>query len=168
MLEVIRNRRSIRKYVNRTVPAEKLETLLRAAMQAPTARNLQPWEFVITQNRDIMNRIPEVHPYSQMVRTAGAVILVCGNRRLQNDISYLLEDCSAAVQNILLEAVNQELGAVWLGIYPKEDRVQGISRLFNLPEHIVPIALVSIGIPGEVKEFEDRYNTEKVHTDCWQ
>ncbi len=167
MLEAIRKRRSIRKYLDEPVPADKLEILLRAAMQAPTARNLQPWEFVVTQNRDIMNRIPEVHPYSQMVRTAGAAILVCGNTKLQKDISYLLEDCSAAVQNILLEAVNQELGAVWLGIYPKRDRVQGISRLFNLPEHIVPIALVSIGIPGETKEFEDRYNTKKVHTDRW-
>ncbi|MCD4709145.1 MAG: nitroreductase family protein [Candidatus Sabulitectum sp.] len=167
MLEAIRNRRSIRKYAKQAVPPEKLEILLRAAMQAPTARNLQPWEFVVTQNRGIMNRIPEVHPYSQMVRTAGAAILVCGNKKLRNDISYLLEDCSAAVQNILLEAVNQELGAVWLGIYPKEDRVRGISRLFNLPEHIIPIALVSIGIPGETKEFENRYNTGKIHTDCW-
>lgn len=167
MLKAIRNRRSIRKYSNQPIPADKLEILLRAAMQAPTARNLQSWEFVVTQNRSIMNKIPEVHPHSQMVPSAGAAILVCGNRELQNNISYLLEDCSAATQNILLEAVNQKLGAVWLGVYPREDRVMGLSRLFNLPEHIVPIALISIGVPEETKEFEDRYNTGKVHTDCW-
>lgn len=167
MLEAIRKRRSIRKYLNEPVSLEKLETILRAAMQAPTARNLQPWEFVVTQSKDIMNRIPEIHPYAQMVPTAGAVILVCGNREFQNDISYLLEDCSACVQNILLETVNQGLGAVWLGIYPKEDRIRGISSLFNLPEHIVPVALVSIGVPGEEKTFEDRFNVKKIHTDCW-
>lgn len=85
----------------------------------------------------------------------------------QPDISYLLVDCAAAVQNILLEAVNQELGAVWLGVYPKEDRVKGISELFNLPENIVPVALVSIGVPGEEKVFEDRFKSERVHTDRW-
>jgi nitroreductase len=167
MLEVIRKRRSIRKYLDEAVSSEKLETILRAAMQAPTARNLQPWEFVVTQRRDIMNRVPVVHPYAQMVPSAGAVILVCGNKECQNDISYILEDCSAAVQNILLETVNQGLGAVWLGVYPKEDRIRGITKLFNLPEHVVPVALISIGVPGEEKEFEDRFQKEKIHQDSW-
>lgn len=167
MLDAIRNRRSIRKYQDKPVPAEKLEILVRAAMQAPSARNTQPWEFVITQDRDIMNRIPDFHPYAGMVPSAGAVILVCGNRELQEEIGYILEDCSAAIQNILLEAVNQNLGAVWLGVYPREDRIQGMTSLFNLPEHIVPIALVSLGIPGEIKEFDDRFTREKIHRDHW-
>jgi len=167
MLDVIRNRRSIRKYLDEPVSLDKLDTILRAAMQSPTARNLQPWEFVVTREKSIMNKIPSVHPYSQMVPSAGAIILVCGNRKSQEDISYLLEDCSAAVENILLETVNQGLGAVWLGVYPREDRIAGIMKLFRLPEHIVPVALVSIGVPGEEKEFEDRFDAEKVHTDIW-
>ncbi len=167
MLDAIKNRRSIRRYLGEPVAAEKIEALLRSAMQAPTARNLQPWEFVVTTNREIMNRVPEAHPYAQMVPGAAAVILVCGSRKKQPDISYLLVDCAAAVQNILLEAVNQELGAVWLGVYPKEDRVKGITDLFNLPEHIIPVALVSIGVPGEDKGFEDRFKAERVHTDRW-
>ncbi|MEA3265779.1 MAG: nitroreductase family protein, partial [Candidatus Fermentibacteria bacterium] len=149
MLDAIRERRSIRKYQNKPVPAEKLETLLRAAMQAPSARNTQPWEFVITEDRDILSRIPDFHPYAGMVPSAGAAILVCGNRELQGEISYILEDCSAAIQNILLEAVNQDIGAVWLGVYPREDRIQGMINLFNLPAHIVPIALISLGFPAE-------------------
>jgi len=167
MLDAIRKRRSIRRYTSEAIPPAKLEMLLRSAMQAPTARNLQPWEFVITSNREILNRVPEYHPYAQMVPTAGAAILVCGSKERQPDISYLLVDCAAAVQNILLEAVNQNLGAVWLGVYPKEDRVKGIRELFNLPENIVPVALVSVGIPGEEKGFEDRFDPGKVHTDNW-
>ncbi len=167
MLDMIRNRRSIRKYQDKPVPAEKLEILIRAAMQAPSARNTQPWEFVVTQDKDIMNRIPEFHPYAGMIPSAGAVILVCGNRELQDEIGYILEDCSAAIQNILIEAVNQDLGAVWLGVYPREDRVQGMISLFNLPGHIVPVALVSLGFPAESKEFDDRFTENKIHRDCW-
>lgn len=167
MLDAIRERRSIRKYQNKPVPAEKLETLLRAAMQAPSARNTQPWEFVITEDRDILSRIPDFHPYAGMVPSAGAAILVCGNRELQGEISYILEDCSAAIQNILLEAVNQDIGAVWLGVYPREDRIQGMINLFNLPAHIVPIALISLGFPAEKKEFDDRFKKEKIHRNCW-
>lgn len=167
MLEVIRKRRSIRKYLDEPISSGKLDSILRAAMQAPSARNTQPWEFVVTQNKTIMNKIPEIHPYAGMVPSAGAVILVCGNKKLQSETGYILEDCSAAIQNILLEAVNQDLGAVWLGVYPREERIKGIAGLFRLPEHIVPVALVSIGVPGETKEFEDRYKEEKIRWDSW-
>lgn len=168
MLNVIRQRRSIRKYRNEPVTDEKLETLIRAGMQAPSARNLQPWEFVVTRNREILKKVPEVHPYSSMVPEAGALIVVCGNLEIQPEIGYILEDCSASVQNILLEAVNQQLGAVWLGVYPREERVKGVSGLFLLPRHILPVALVSVGVPGEEKQFEDRFNPARIHIDSWQ
>jgi len=167
MLNEIRIRRSIRKYKDEPVSDERLEALLRSGMQAPSARNLQPWVFVVSRNRELMKRVPEVHPYSSMVPSAGAVILVCGNTEVQPETGYILEDCSASVQNILLEAVNQKLGAVWLGVYPREDRVRGISELFHLPGHIIPVALVSIGVPGEEKDFEDRFDPAKVHIDRW-
>lgn len=167
MLDVIRKRRSIRKYTGKPVSGEALEELLRAAMQAPSARNLQPWEFVVSRSGPVLESIPGVHPYAGMVPGAGAIILVCGNREIQPEPGYLAEDCSAAVQNILLEAVDQGLGAVWLGVYPREERMAGLSELFRLPAHILPVALVSIGVPGEEKGFEDRYDPGKVHTDRW-
>jgi len=114
-----------------------------------------------------MRQVPEVHPYAGMVPSAGALILVCGNTEIQPEIGYILEDCSASVQNILLEAVHLQLGAVWLGVYPREERVRGISGLFHLPKHIIPVALLSVGVPGEEKPFEDRFDTAKVHTDRW-
>lgn len=167
MLKEIRLRRSIRKYENRPIPDDILESLLRAAMQAPSARNLQPWEFVVTRERDILRRIPDYHPYSSMVPGAGAAILVCGNTELQDEPGYIAQDCSAAVQNLLLEVVNQGLGAVWLGVFPRKERMEGMTELFSLPGHIIPVALVSVGYPAENPGTEDRFVPQKVHYDRW-
>ena len=167
MLDVIRNRRSIRMYTGEPVPMEALESILRSAMQAPTARNLQPWEFVVVTDRDSLRRIPDHHPYSSMVPDAAAAVLVCGNTELQKDPGYLSQDCSAAVQNMLLQAVAEGLGTVWLGVYPNPDRMEGMSRLFGLPEHVLPMALISIGVPGEEIVFDDRFDPAKVHIETW-
>ncbi len=167
MLEEIRKRRSVRKYEDKPVSDEKIEQLLRAAMQAPSARNLQPWEFIVLKDKKTLAIIPEFHPYSAMVPSAGAAILVCGNMKRQSHIGYIVQDCSAAVQNILLEVVNQELGAVWLGIYPREERMQGMKKLFNLPDYIMPVALISIGVPAEHPEFEDRHDGTRIHNEQW-
>ncbi|MCD4848652.1 MAG: nitroreductase family protein [Candidatus Aegiribacteria sp.] len=167
MLKEIQIRRSVRKYRDEQIPTDKLESLLRAAMQAPSARNCQPWEFVVITQRALLKKIPEFHPYSKMVPNAGAAILVCGNTRLQSEPGYIVQDCSAAVQNLLLEAVHQNLGAVWLGVYPREERMKGMTELFDLPEHIIPVALISIGVPAEVPEPEDRFRKEKIHFQEW-
>lgn len=167
MLETIKNRRSIRKYRDRQIPDETLEILLRAAMQAPSARNLQPWEFVVVRDRETLERIPEYHPYSSMVPEAGAAILVCGNTDIQKDPGYIAQDCAAAVQNLLLEAVNQGLGAVWLGVFPRKERIDGMMELFELPSHIIPVALVSVGFPAEDPGFQDRFDPEKIHRERW-
>ncbi len=167
MLEVIRNRRSIRKYQKREIPPETLETLLRAAMQAPSARNLQPWEFIVVQDRDMLAKIPNYHPYSSMVPEAGAAILVCGDTERQNDPGYIAQDCSAAIQNMLLEAVNQGLGAVWLGVFPRKERIDGMTELFALPASVIPMALISIGYPAENPPFQDRFHDERVHMEKW-
>jgi nitroreductase len=167
MLEVIRRRRSIRKYRDLPVDDLVIEELLRAAMQAPSARNLQPWEFIVISDRETLERIPEYHPYSSMVPGAAAAILVCGDKGLLEDPGYLALDCAAAVQNLLLEAVNQDLGAVWLGVFPRSERMEGMTRLFNLPNNIVPVALISIGHPDEDPGMEDRFRPERVHRDSW-
>lgn len=167
MLETIRKRRSIRKYQDRPVSDGVIETLLRAAMQAPSARNLQPWEFVVVKDRDILARVPEYHPYSSMVPGAGAAVLVCGNTELQPDPGYIAQDCSAAVQNLLLESVNQGLGAVWLGVFPRKERIDGMMQLFALPPHVIPVALVSLGYPAEDPGFQDRFDAGKIHREKW-
>ncbi len=167
MLDVIRCRRSVRKYTGEAVSRDVLEELLRAGMQAPSARNLQPWEFVLVTDRDILNRIPEYHPYSSMVPGASAVILVCGDTSRQDNPGYIAQDCAAVTQNILLEAVAQGLGAVWLGVYPKPERINGMRLLFKLPDHVLPVSLVSIGVPGENPEPEDRFDSRRIHLNSW-
>lgn len=167
MIEEIRRRRSIRQYLPKPVPEESIESMLRAAMQAPTARNHQPWEFVVVTRRDILGRVPDYHARSSMVPGAGAAILVCGDLRLQEEPGYLAQDCAAAVQNMLLQAVTEGLGAVWLGVYPNPDRIAGMRELFRLPDSILPVAMVSVGFPAEEKDFEDRFTPDKVHRDTW-
>jgi len=167
MIDEIGRRRSIRQYAAEPVSERALEEILRAAMQAPSARNRQPWEFVVVTDRETLARVPDHHPRSSMVPGAGAAILVCGDLTLQEEPGYLAQDCAAAVQNMLLQAVAENLGAVWLGVYPNPERIDGMRRLFNLPAHILPVAMVSIGVPAEEKEIEERFVPSKVHRDTW-
>ena len=165
-VEAILTRRSIRKYTEQPVSDEVLKELLEAAMYAPSASNQQPWCFVVINDRKIMNEIPKYHPYAQMLKEAPVAILVCCDSDLQLE-EYGVQDCSAATQNILLAAHARGLGAVWLGVYPAEPRVTTIKNLLNLPEHTIPISLISIGYPAEQKSQPDRYRADKVHYNQW-
>jgi nitroreductase len=164
---MILGRRSIRRYEDRPVPEEAVQRLLEAAMAAPSAGNQQSWQFVVISDRDLLSRVPSVHPYSAMVPTAPVAVLVCGDLHLDTHTGYWVQDCSAATQNLLLAAHALGLGAVWLGCYPREERVAGLRSLLGLPEHIVPLALVPIGYPAETKPSGSRYDPERVHRNGW-
>ncbi len=165
-MEAILTRRSIRKYTKQPVPDEVVKELLEAAMYTPSAGNRQPWCFVVINDRKILNEIPKYHTYAQMLKEAPAAILVCCDINLENK-GFGVEDCSAATQNILLAAHAKGLGAVWLGVYPAEPRVTATKKLLNLPEHIIPISLISIGYPAEQKPQPDRYRADRVHYNQW-
>lgn len=162
-LEAIFTRRSIRKYKSEPVTKEEVETLLRAAMAAPSSRNKQPWRFIVIDDRNILDSIPRFHEYAKMLHEAQVAILVCGDRSVQPLDGYLALDCAAATQNILLAAHAMGLGAVWVASYPREERMKGFAEVCGLPEHIVPIALVSIGRPAETKPPSSRFDPAKVH-----
>jgi len=165
-MEAILTRRSIRKYTKQPVSDEVLKELLEAAMCAPSAGNRQPWCFVVINDRKIMNEIPKYQIYSQMLKEAAVAIFVCCDINLENK-GFGVEDCSAATQNILLAAHAKGLGAVWLGVYPPEPLVTATKKLLNLPEHIIPISLISIGYPAEQKPQPDRYRADRVHYNQW-
>ena len=167
MLDVIWRRRSVREYTDEPVPGDVIEELIRAGMQAPSARNLQPWHFVVTTEKGILAQVPEHHPYGKMVPGAAAVILVCGDTSIQENPGYLAQDCSAATQNILLEAAGQGLGAVWLGVYPRPPRILGMRKLFSLPGYILPVSLISIGYPSTPPGEVDRFIPDRIHRDVW-
>ena len=165
-MEAILTRRSIRKYTKQPVPDEMLKALLEAAMYAPSASNQQPWCFVVINDRKIMNEITKYAVYSQMLKEAAEAIFVCCDIDLGN-IGFGVEDCSAATQNILLAAHASGLGAVWIGIYPVESLVTATKKLLSLPEHIIPISLISIGYPAKQRPQPDRYRADRIHYNQW-
>lgn len=167
-MKEIFNRRSIRKFKDQPVETEKIERLLRAAMQAPSAANQQPWEFIVVQDKEGLEKLSKVSPYSKPVAgSAVTFVLVANENALKIPTGWQM-DMSAVAQNILLEAVHLDLGGVWFGVATAEDVVKNVRSLFNLPENIKPFGMVSIGYPdGQKNEFVDRYKTERVHYEKW-
>jgi nitroreductase len=165
--EAIRTRRSIRQFENRSIPDEIIKDLLTAAMSAPSAGNQQPWHFVIIDDPQALGKVPELNPYAGMARQAPLAILVCGDLNLEKFPGYWVQDCSAATQNMLLAAHAKGLGAVWTGIFPLEDRVEGFRALCGLPENVIPLALVVLGYPAQSLKPENRFLEERLHKNRW-
>lgn len=166
-MDSIFNRRSIRKYTDKIVSEELIEKILKAGMAAPSAGNAQPWHFVVISDRNIMVDITKFHPYSQMLKQASHAIVVCGDLSLEKYGGYWIQDCSAAMQNMLLMADALGLGAVWLGIYPSEERVGSLKELLNIPQNVIPLGIMSLGYPAETKPPSDRFNPSRIHRDRW-
>ena len=163
-LNYILNRRSVRKYKNEQVPENLIEDLLRAAMNAPSAANQQPWHFVVITDREALNEISNIHGGYACLKNSPLAILVCAEPDAAKLKFYYQYDCAAATQNILLAAGSVGLGAVWLGISPTSDKESSIiTRVLNIPKHIKPFSLVSVGFPDEAPEPADRFNKEKIH-----
>jgi len=164
--EAIMTRRSIRAYTAQPVPNDAIKELLAAAMNAPSASNQQPWQFIVVTERKQLDALTTVLPYGQMLKGAPLAIVVCGDLQLQEE-EYWIQDCSAATQNLLLAAHAKGLGAVWLGVYPRSERVAGICKLFNLPAHVIPLCIVSVGYPLEPLPPVRRYNEARIHYNQW-
>ncbi|HBX43835.1 MAG TPA: nitroreductase family protein [Deltaproteobacteria bacterium] len=167
-MEAILTRRSIRRYTGERVPNPVIEEILRAAMQAPSAGNEQPWHFVVITDRATLREVPRFHPHANMVPDAPVAVLVCGDLSREKHEGFWVQDCSAATQNILLAAHAKGLGAVWVGIHPREDRVFGFRKLLELPDHVVPLALVPIGFPEARKPEEERFDRSRIHSERWE
>ncbi len=165
LIHTILSRRSIRSYTPQPVSKQHIQTLLEAAMAAPSASNLKPWHFVVVVDRQMLNNLAELHPFGKMLFEAPLCIAVCGDPAISE--RYWVQDCSAATENLLLAAVALGLGAVWLGVYPKEERITAIRTVLGIPDAIVPLNLISIGHPAEKKEPRTQYDEERVHREHW-
>lgn len=159
-LEMIFRRRSIRQYGHGTVTDVQMRDLLEAAMAAPSACAKDPWRFVVVRDPAALAKMAEGLPNGQMLRGAQAGIVVCGDLDAAHDrqLSYCLQDCSAAIQNILLAASAMGLGGCWLGVHPREERMRHLRQVLGIPEQTLPVAVVSLGAPAEQKEARTRYN----------
>ena len=167
MDDPVLSRRSIRTYTTQPVSDEQVERLLRAAMAAPSAGNQQPWRFIVVTDHDTLAAIPSFHPYARMLSRTPAAIVVCALTADLRWPDFRDQDCAAAVENILIEAVALDLGAVWLGVHPLEERVTGMRRLLGIPDDVIPFAVVALGHPAEAKEPAARFDPERVHRERW-
>ncbi|MBI9038956.1 MAG: nitroreductase family protein [Bacteroidales bacterium] len=167
VLDAILSRRSIRKYTDIKISNETIEKLVEAAMYAPSAKNLRPWHFIIINKKEALLRLSVAHPYGSMLKIANHAILVCGDSEIEKMEDYIVQDCSAATQNILLAAHAMGLGAVWLGVHPRKKRINDISKLLELPKNIIPVSLISIGDPAEKKQRPKRVIPERIHFNKW-
>lgn len=169
ILDNILNRRSVREFTDEKVKKDDLEMIIRAGMSAPSAINLQPWEFIVFDEDDILEYMIDLHEYSKMFRTATAGILVCGNmdRTLDNFRDLWVQDCSASIENMLLAIESFGLGGVWLGIYPIKDRCDKLTDFFVLPDNIVPFGVIALGYPAVDVQSKDKWDESKLHWNKW-
>lgn len=169
VLNNIHSRKSVRSFTSQPVSEEQVETLLRAAMAAPTAVNFQPWRFVVITERQQLDELAEVLPYAKMLKQAPLAIVVCGETIWMNgaENTYWQQDCAAATQNILLAAEAIGLGAVWTGIYPNEQLYPKLHDYLGLPETVQPFCAIPIGYPAGDDKPKDKWKPENIHYGKW-
>lgn len=166
----IMTRTSIRAYTDKEVSEEQIDTLMRAAMAAPTAANKQPWRFIVIKDRETLDFISGNFNSMGMAKDASVAVVACGDldSTLEGDgQDYWIQDVSAATENLLLAAHAIGLGAVWCGIYPMPDRVSEFSKLLELPQNIIPLACICIGYPESDTDPKDKWHPEYIHENVW-
>lgn len=171
VLENILSRKSVRSYTEQEVTREQLDTLVRAAMAAPSGRDMRPWKFVIVDEQAVIDSLAVRLPKAQMLAEARAAIVVCGDTSVVdsdgNPSRNWTFDCSAATENLLLAAESMGLGAVWTGVYPYPERVSAVRAALQLPDHIIPLSLVPVGYPKGNPQPKDKYVKDNVHYNGW-
>ncbi|MBN1954586.1 MAG: nitroreductase family protein [Anaerolineae bacterium] len=165
LIQTIFARRSIRKYTDKAVGEDEIRTLLEAAMAAPSASNRKPWHFVVVTRRETLDALAERHPYAKMLFQAPLCIAVCGDPGI-SEHSWV-QDCSAATENLLLAVTALGLGAVWLGVYPQQERVAAVREVLGIPGSMIPLNLLAIGHPAEEKAARTQYDETRVRWECW-
>lgn len=169
ILNNILNRKSVRRFTDEKVSKQDLEMIVKAGMSAPSGINLQPWELIVFDDQKTLDFMVDLHEYSKMFKTATAGIVVCGNmeRTFENCRDLWVQDCSACTQNILLAIEALKLGGVWLGIYPIKERCQKLTDYYNLPDNIIPFAVIAIGHPLIDEKSKDKWDDKKLHWNKW-
>lgn len=170
VLDAISTRTSIRAYQDRPVGADTVELLLRAAMSAPSARNRQPWAFIVVDDKDLLRQLADSLPYAQSAAAALMAVVVCGvltESQGATNAGWWVQDAAAASENLLLAAHAVGLGAVWTGVYSYEDRVRAVRNVLGLPRHVVPLNVIPIGYPAENPAPKQKWDPAKVRRNGW-
>ncbi|MDR1602708.1 MAG: nitroreductase family protein [Tannerella sp.] len=164
-LSVIHSRKSVRNFITeKTVPRETLDTIVRAGMAAASAVNLQPWQFIVIDDRTVMDSLAAGLPYAKMLYHAPAAIVVCGDSDVKaGDLAFWEFDCSLASGNILLAVEAMGLGAVWTAVHPDAARISAVRNILNLPDNIIPLNVIPVGYPAGNDKPKDKYRPDKIH-----
>lgn len=167
----ILSRKSVRAYTDQPLSKAQLDTLVRAAMAAPTGKDMRPWKFVIVDDKSVIDELAKGLPRAKMLAGAPAAIVVCGDMSITDDNGEPSKnwtlDCSAATENLLLMAESMGIGAVWTGVYPYEDRTKTVKDILGLPEEIKPFCVIPMGHPKGNPQPKDKYNKENIRYNKW-
>lgn len=170
-IENILTRVSVRQFTGDSISEAQLDTLLRAAMAAPSAINKQPWAFIVITDRDKIAQLGEALPYSRCSNHPAVAIIPCGDltKAIPGEMAgFWINDVSAATENLLLAAHAMGLGAVWTGLHPDMNRAKIVQDMLGLPEHIIPLCIVPVGVPAEQPDIKDKFNPENIHFNSWE
>ncbi|WP_304225287.1 nitroreductase family protein [Gracilinema caldarium] len=170
LLDLIFSRHSIRDYTGEIIKNEDIELIVKAGMAAPSAVNVQPWAFIIINKKDKLINLSKLLPYAKMLEQSGAAIIVCGvpDKDMHFANKYWIQDCSAASENILLAAHSLGYGAVWTAVYPEEKRINDVRIECNIPNNIIPLNVIAIGVPKNKNMIPiDKYKIENIHWNTW-
>lgn len=163
-MEAIFTRRSIRKFKPDPIDDGKIEGIIHAGMQAPSAGNQQPWEFIVIRDAAMLETLSKLSPYSKMLKEAPVAIVVLANEEEMRYPTHWQQDLGAATQNMLLEAMEFGIGGVWLGIYGEDDREAYVKQALGLKANVHVFTILPLGYPQDAKAFyfKDRFNAQKV------
>ena len=166
----ILTRVSVREFTGEKISEAQLDTLLRAAMSAPSAINKQPWAFIVVTDEAVIAKLGEALPYSRCSNHPAGAIIPCGDltKAIPGEMAnFWINDVSAATENLLLAAHAMGLGAVWTGLHPDMTRAKMVQEMLGLPEHIIPLCVVPVGVPAEQPEVKDKFKPENIHYNRW-
>lgn len=168
-IDCIMNRRSVRQFTPDPVSDEDVRTLLKAGMAAPSAKNTQPWEFIVIRDAERRRNLSELCPYWKPAQAAPLVIVVCGNTTGGDPVvqQYYVQDCSCASENILCAATGLNLGGVWLGVYGDEDRMLNVANLLHIPQGIFAVSILAIGHPQTYPEPRNTFDEYSIHQETY-
>ncbi|MFQ3547941.1 MAG: nitroreductase family protein [Termitinemataceae bacterium] len=170
VIETILSRCSIRQFTGDTIPEEDIELILRAGMAAPSAVNVQPWNFILITDRTILEKLQRELPYAKMLDKAACAIIVCGIPDKDETFAkiFWIQDCSAATENILLAAHALGYGAVWTAVYPESDRMEIVRKACEIPQTVIPLNVIPIGIPSPgASKVRDKFSMNNIHRNHW-
>ena len=167
-IEIMMNRKSVRSWEDRPVPEEIIKKILAAAMQAPSARNQQAWQFIVLNERKVLDEVAQTAPGAKPAERAPLGIIVCGDMSLETATAgYWIQDCAAASMSILIAAYSLGLAGVWTAGHPNMDRANGLAKAVGLPDNVIPLSMILLGYSENRPDPEDRYKAERVHYNHW-